>query len=429
MPTHTYCFILGNNHSLSKVEILQVLATKKITFSILEASQEVLVIESNSEITSINCDSFGGVVKIVEVVVNIPTDTLVNRPTGFESAFELPMFIPETATDRIPFGISVYNAGGTQKEIDDLWHTALSLNPRIKNICIQYGYSSSFLPLRDRKLSSVVVDKTKLLTKGFELCLCVGAKTTYMGKTISIQNYESYSYRDYGRPERDVKSGMIPPKLAKIMINLAGKDTTSTLLDPFCGSGTILEEMILFGYKNIIGSDHGEKAVADTEKNLDWLFEHYKNIERKSFNINLHQCDVKKISEVIPEKSIHAIVTEPFLGSEKARYFSAPQLSAQIDELDALYLATFGEFEKILAPQGKVVFIFPIFKIRNRYSHIGILELLKQKGWKQERYLPQEFDTDKYRSLLGLELTERNSIVYYRPDQTVSREIMIFSKE
>src|SRR5205823_3602162 len=87
----------------------------------------------------------------------------------------------------------------------------------------------------------------------------------------AVQPFEQFSARDFGRPGRDDLSGMLPPKLAIIMINLAANDTISVLLDPFCGSGTILSEALLLGYKNLIGSDISEKAVADTKTNLDWI--------------------------------------------------------------------------------------------------------------------------------------------------------------
>jgi tRNA G10 N-methylase Trm11 len=40
-----------------------------------------------------------------------------------------------------------------------------------------------------------------------------------IGKTIWIQNINSYSKRDFSK-ERDMQTGMLPPKLAQMMLNI-----------------------------------------------------------------------------------------------------------------------------------------------------------------------------------------------------------------
>ena len=79
-----------------------------------------------------------------------------------------------------------------------------------------------------------------------------------------MQDIESYTKRDRERPKRDAKVGMLPPKLAQIIINLAAGQLPEeklqnicdiplgepiprrllgqTVLDPFCGTGVILQE-------------------------------------------------------------------------------------------------------------------------------------------------------------------------------------------
>ena len=88
--------------------------------------------------------------------------------------------------------------------------------------------------------------------------------------TKAIQPIESLGERDFGRPYRDAKSGMLPPKLAMMMINLAGQSLGATILDPFCGSGTILMEAATIGYTNLMGSDISPKAIDDTRQNFAW---------------------------------------------------------------------------------------------------------------------------------------------------------------
>src|SRR5581483_12120222 len=44
---------------------------------------------------------------------------------------------------------------------------------------------------------------------------------TIIARTTEVQDIDSYTLRDRGRPKRDARVGMMPPKLAQIIINLA----------------------------------------------------------------------------------------------------------------------------------------------------------------------------------------------------------------
>ncbi|MFA6007391.1 MAG: DNA methyltransferase [Candidatus Shapirobacteria bacterium] len=421
-----YCFILGNNHSLCKVEIINVLFSRKIDFKIVESSQETLIIEALTEIEKdLDIDIFGSIAKFVKIYKNLPLKPFLDGNNDDLVDYDfIDFFVPKDEKHPI-FGLSVYGAGCRFKDLNTSWYLSPSFCRNLRDELKSYGIKNGFMPLRDRKLSTVSVDKNKLLTNGFEIILAIGHDTVYVGKTIAVQDYESYGFRDYGRPNRDSKSGMIPPKLAKMMINLAGKNTDQTILDPFCGSGTILEELILLGYQKIIGSDLSPKAVNDTNVNLKWLFEKYPELDPKKFDITTLNSDVTQISRVIKNKSIDAIVTEPFLGSPK-RNFNFTQVHQEINRLVPLYTRAFSEFKKILSPSGTIVIISPVFRCQGKFLHLPILEKLKPLGFVPVDFLPRQYNTPENLALLNLELTERNSIVYYRADQIVSREIFLF---
>lgn len=104
----------------------------------------------------------------------------------------------------------------------------------------------------------------------------------YLGTTKLLQDFEGFSYRDYERPHRDMFNGMLPPKLARMMINLSGFQSGETVYDPFCGNGTVLMETILMdGYA--VGSDIKKEKVASTKENLEFL-----NLEKfKLFDLNV----------------------------------------------------------------------------------------------------------------------------------------------
>lgn len=111
----------------------------------------------------------------------------------------------------------------------------------------------------------------------------------FVAVTLAVQDFEEYRFLDFGRPQRDMVSGSMPPKLAKIMLNLSGVKIDQAILDPFCGSGTMIQQALLLGFTNIVGSDASPKAVEDTKKNLNWLGSKlnlkYSNLKCKSNSV------------------------------------------------------------------------------------------------------------------------------------------------
>lgn len=422
-----YCFILGNNHSLCKVEIINVLFSHGVEFKLIESSQETLVIESTTEFEKdLDFNIFGSASKLVKIFKTISLTEFFNKRIDQVVNYDFLDFFVNKDAKHPSFGLSVYGAGCRFKDLNYSWYLAPTFCRDLRDELKTYGIKTGFIPLKERILSTVSVDKNELLTQGFEINLAIGRDTVYIGKTISIQDYESYSFRDYGRPNRDPKSGMIPPKLAKMMINLTNKTSDQILLDPFCGSGTVLEEMILLDFKKITGSDISFKAITDTNANIAWLFENYPNLNKPTFNINVLECDVTKISSIIEDKSIDAIVTEPFLGSADSKKFRLTQIQQEVKRLEGLYFKAFMEFKKIVKRDGVIVIVFPVYKHKADFLYLSLLDRVKQLGFSQKPYLPEKYLTPKNLEILNLQLTERNSIVYYRPDQTVSREIFIF---
>lgn len=214
--------------------------------------------------------------------------------------------------------------------------------------------------------------------------------------TIAVQPIEEYGERDYGRPARDVERGMLPPKLAKILINLAGVPTSGTLLDPFCGSGTILMEAALMDYTNLIGSDISPKAIADTQKNTDWLRQK-KDIKKTPA---LLVSDVRGLPKKIPTHTIDAIVTETYLGKPLHGNESSDMIRKELKLLETLYIDAFKIFDTLLKPGGRAVVVLPAFRSGDGWIHASCATSLKK----------------------------RDSFFYARPDQWVGRDILIFEK-
>ena len=100
---------------------------------------------------------------------------------------------------------------------------------------------------RDRKLaqlSHVEVLKKKLVENKAEVLFCIGREETIIASTVAVHNPFEFQKRDVYKPNQR-KIFAMPPRIAKIMVNLSACTPGKVLLDPFCGVGTILQEAFL----------------------------------------------------------------------------------------------------------------------------------------------------------------------------------------
>jgi len=436
-----YFFVLGHNPTLSVAEIISVLSSWKLKFHIHKLSEEFLILEIKKELDFKRLqEKLGGTIKIGKVILQINANLNINNTKLVHEIFDLLLKISKKSRN-VFFGFSLYNSVDRFR-IENLWSKIKNLALTIKKELKEKNISSRWVTSKEKKLSSVIVQKNKLLTQGAEFCFFITRgvnanqnksihinlgnnyqKSTYIGITLSCQKFEEYSQRDYGRPRRKIEEGMIPPKLAKIMINLSQAQEKMTILDPFCGSGTILQEALLMGYRNIIGTDISQEAVKNTKDNLKWLAKNFQlsiSSFQTNFNIQIFQADVKNISQKIPNNSVDVIVTEPYLGPIKISNFQSSIFNL-IKDLDKLYLTAFCGFKKVLKENGRIVIVFPVFKIKRKLHFLPILDQLKKSGWQIINPIPSELKNNPI-----IKITNRNSIIYSRPDQKVLREIFVF---
>ena len=179
-----------------------------------------------------------------------------------------------------------------------------------------------------------------------------------LARVAAAQDVDDFTRRDVGRPHRDVLSGTLPPKLARMMVNLARVPSGGTLLDPFCGSGTILTEALLAGVTSVMGADVSPRAVSDSQANLRWLQQHYPQTARARWQVIAG--DVRQLGTGVTGQPVAAIVTEPYLGPPRRGRETRQQLMAVMAELAALYREAFLQFALVLAPAGRVVFAEPL---------------------------------------------------------------------
>lgn len=388
-----YFFILGNNPTLSVAEISAIFCTAKGEL----ISKDIFVLETEKEIDAKEIiKKMGGVIKIGIIEDEIRSEKEIKR--GVEKILN-----KKAKEGKFHFGFSNYNLGKINIK---------KLGMETKKYLKEKNISCRWVVSREKTLSSVVVEQNKLTRNGAEIILFQNEEKIFIGHTLAVQPFKELSKRDYGRPGRDDLSGMLPPKLAQIMINLATKTQSVAslqdiiLLDPFCGSGTVLTESLLMGFENLIGADNSSKAIKDTEENIKWISQKH-NLENA--NIELHEVSVENISKFVKENSVDAVVTEPYLGPQRGKL----DTKKITDELALLYSKGLKEFKKILKPEARIVMIFPVF-FNKEFINPDL------KDYEIINPIPKNLQNSKI-----IQLTKRNTIIYGRPGQKVWREIII----
>lgn len=387
----TYFFILGANPALSLAEIYTMLGTLP-SYELVD--KDCLLVEVTGDLdTKSLIKKLGGTVKIGQASPFVGRDLLMEIKNKCEPK----------AGKKFSFGFSAYGKVGTPIK---------SLAMNLKRAWQEEGISSRWVVSKDKNLSSVVVEQTGLLKDGAEIVLIKQGQRLLVGKTEVVQLFKDWSHRDYGRPERDDFSGMLPPKLARIMINLAKVETGETLADPFCGSGTVLTEGAMLGLNELIGSDISLEALDDTKKNLAWLKSQY---DLADFHAQLFECDARHLSKILGSASVDKVVTEPYLGPVTGERATA----GNIKKLTNLYSQFLVELDKVVTAKGRVVMVWPVLVGRKANIFLDI----DLGPWRLWRALPANLIS------ASLNLSQRQTIVYGRAGQKVWREIVILVKK
>lgn len=396
-----YAFILGKNPSLSIAEIISVLKRDHFVFVIISISTKSMVIKIDNDIENVQnvLDTLGGTIKIAQVFTQTKEDSVIGPIVGYISnSFKDSKFI---------YGVSFY---GTKNR---------KLGFEIKNQLKKIGVNSRYVQGKDDHLSAPEIKNNMMLEKGADFVVIKNGAETFVGKTIAIQDYESYSYRDYSRPRRNAKSGMLPPKVAQSMLNLV-PEKVKTIYDPFCGNGTILQEAALMGL-SIFGSDLLRERVYDTVKNLEWLKKEYNlntSLEKRIFESNALEIGVDS-----PHIKADAIVSEVYLGPPMDSRTKERDILETINKLEKDYLVFLKSATNIKTKH--LVLAIPFYLIKRRSYFLNIIDEAKKLGY--NTISPMEdfgFDFDPMPEYEK----NRKTILYARPDQIVGREILILEK-
>lgn len=417
-----YFFILGSNPVLSTAEITSLLDGRY--FTVTEMYKQALIVDATGEKAldpGAMMRRLGGTVKIG----TITDEGTALSPTDLKEKMLAGLAQRVTHVGNATFGLSVYSLIPEQPmtHATNVASKYKDVGMNVKRTLKEAGCAARWVKAQTGpSITSASVGNNKLLQEGAEFVILAKKDGYYFGHTDIIQPYEEFSTVDFGRPSRDMNQGMLPPKLARIMINLLHVSRPIedvVIMDPFCGSGTVITEALRMGFHKLFGSDKNPGAIEATKKNIAWLQEQ-KLIPKEEAYVVLTPSDSRNVRQTIPLKSLDAIVTEPFLGPSLRGTEKRGDLQKSLSELQHLYYQSLSAWRPLLKDDAPVVMALPVFIYGAERHGVNASEF-EGLGYKAETLLPASILTR-----LGTRETKNHGLLYGRNDQHVWREIVRF---
>jgi len=215
----------------------------------------------------------------------------------------------------------------------------------------------------------------------------------------------------------------MPPRLARIMVNLSAWTSGKVLLDAFCGVGTILQEALLENAM-VVGMDVNSWCVKAAEENLGWLKREYA-LEHADFRVV--QGDVGRLVEKIGQEAVDCIVSEPDLGPALRQVPTGPYAQKIIEKLEPLFFGFVEQAYRVLRSGGRLVLVTPYIRTRSGQAvTMPIGERLEACGFRRVRAFSRdmfsEAGVDEYH------LMDISSLVEMDERHKIGREIHILEK-
>jgi len=363
-------------------------------------------------------DILGGTIKIVEVLQDVEASHFSKIPQ-YIAKFCLDHF--EGQTKKVAYGVSVIGITDRHEPI-----LKKSLNYS-KKALQEAGIKSRYINKDFQNPQSAALLDEQIIEKGLEMVILKGNKAVSVGKTVALQNINAYSERDYRRPERDARQGMLPPKLAQMMLNISGVNHLNSealperiIYDPFCGVGTVLTEAYRMGY-SVLGSDIIGENIKKTDANLQWTRNQI-SIPHQTYRLFLQNASFIKKNDLA--ESISAIVSETYLGPPMSRMPNHQEVKDNFGKIEETLLLFFESIHNVIASGTPIVVSLLAYRSQNRYiSMDNLVEKIFNVGFHAEDLIPAEL-TGKFKILEK----GQQSIIYERPDQIVCRQIWKFVK-
>ena len=440
--------ILGRQPKLGLAELESLYGADKLS---PVGNHAVLI---DMEPATVDFGRLGGMVKFCKVLAELDTTSWSEIEKYLIKT--VPQHLSNLPEGKLRLGLSVY-------DIDIAPQLIIATGLKLKKVIQKSGRSTRVVPNVEPALNAAQVLHNKLNGPlGWELIFVTHGNKTLLAQTIAVQDIEAYGQRDHGRPKRDTKVGMLPPKLAQIIINLAvgfigdqpisplcedgvqgdGEQRSETyqkygeqvaelptqqsassgsrvassaskqadasqmaILDPFCGTGTVLLEAAMMGY-NPYGSDIEPRMVEYSKTNLDWLGE-------KLFHpLFTYLVELGDAASAQWDNSFDFVASEVYLGRHFASPPSLDVLRQVVSDVNVITKKFLINLAKQTKPDFRLCIALPAWKSDGDTKHLPLLDSLEELG---------------YNRLSFVHATDED-LIYYREGQIVARELVVLQR-
>jgi len=168
---------------------------------------------------------------------------------------------------------------------------------------------------------------------------------------------DSASMRQRGTRKPALHSDIaLSPRLARTLVNLADLRPGQTVLDPFCGTGTILIEAYEKSLR-CLGLDSRAARVQEARENLRW---YAGGMADRGYDIR--KGDARELPRLLRGTKVDAIVTEPFL---LPRLDARPKTStaqAMVKDSAEVYNDALASMAESIHLDGRIVVVVPVIQ-------------------------------------------------------------------
>ena len=363
----------------------------------------------------VDIDRLGGATKFCKVINILDTVQWLQVEKFLLKA--APLHAADLADGKMQLGLSVL---GFDINIRELEATGLNIKKAIR----KSGRSVRLVPNKELQLNTAQVHHNKLTgPMGWELVIVCNDERTVIAQTIQVQDIASYTYRDRERPKRDARVGMLPPKLAQILINLAAGSLPAqplaneplparVVLDPFCGTGVLLQEATLMGYMPY-GTDLEQRMIDYSKQNLAWLSEQFRLAPPGG---KLQRGDA---TNFIWDMPVHFVASETYLGKPFTSVPAAEALAQTVADCNLIIKKFLRNIHSQIPSGTRCCLAIPAWAITtgqyqpNQFKLLPFVDQISNLGYNR----------------VSFEHVEDNELIYFRPDQYVARQLLVIIKQ
>lgn len=341
-------------------------------------------------------ERLGGTIRLATPLVELHTTDW--RRLAEETIRLFPGYLAELPEGKLKLGLSAY---GLRVTTQHLFRAGLEL----KKAARTQKRSVRIVPSDDTTLNSAAILHNQMTGElGMELSYMKHGASTWLARTVWVQDVDDYARRDFGRPQRDAFVGMLPPKLAQTMLNLANAQPGDRVLDPFCGTGVVLQEAMLLGC-SVYGSDISERMVRFTRDNIHWVQDIY-DIHNDVF------FEIADATSAAWRPPIDHVVCETYLGQPLSGLPKPEKLQEIMTDCNTIIGKFLRNLRHQLQSGQRLCIAVPAWRVGQQFKHLPLLDRLEEMGYNRIRFTHAAGAQD---------------LIYHREDQIVARELLILS--